>query len=220
MPQPSSEQVVHRALASSTRRSLLEALREADGPADVGELADALDLHVTTVRGHLALLEQAGLVASTTVRNGRPGRPTTVYAATSLPPTPQRTAGYRLLAEVLVDGLRTTPVTEPSAWAQQVGARWGPRIIDRMGLRGTGDAMEVLHASFDGMGFEPETGDDEVRLHACPFGDLAMGNEAVVCDLHLGMARGMLDDLGAGVEPDELIPFSAPSLCVLSLARR
>lgn len=214
------EDVVHRALASTTRRALVEVLRRAEGPTDAGALADALDLHVTTVRGHLAMLEQAGLVVSTSVRSGRPGRPTTVYSATSLPPTPERTAGYRLLAEVLVDGLRSTPVADTSLWAQEVGERWGPRIVDRMGLRGTGSAMEVLHASFDAMGFEPDTSPQEVRLHACPFADLAMGNEAIICDLHLGMARGMLDDLDADVTTEELVPFAAPSLCVLQLEAR
>jgi predicted ArsR family transcriptional regulator len=220
-PSPSSDQVVHRALASSTRRTLLEVLRHADDATDAEALASELDLHVTTVRGHLTLLEQAGLVTSTTVRSGRPGRPTTVYLATSRPPTPNRTAGYRLLAEVLVDGLASAPPTpDSSQWAHDVGARWGPRLIDRMGLRGTGSPTEIMHASFDAMGFEPETTPDDVRLHACPFADLAMGNEAIVCDLHLGMARGMLDDLDADVVADDLVPFAAPSLCVLSLGGR
>ena len=214
-------QLVHRALASSTRRALLEVLQQADEPTDAGSLAAALDLHVTTVRGHLVLLEQAGLITSTTLHNGQPGRPTAVYLATSRPPTPDRTAGYRLLAEVLVDGLASgPPSTDPSEWAHDVGVRWGPRLIDRMGLRGTGTAPQIMHASFEAMGFAPETTPHEVRLHACPFADLAMGNEAVVCDLHLGMAEGMLDDLDADLAADELVPFAAPSLCVLSLRPR
>lgn len=218
---PAAGQVVHRALASPTRRALLDVLRGADGPTDAEALAVALELHVTTVRGHLTLLEQAHLVTSTTVRNGRPGRPTTVYLATSRPPTPDRTAAYQLLAEVLVDGLASSPPsTEPSAWAHDVGKRWGPQLVDRMGLRGTGPPADVMHAAFDAMGFAPETAEEVVRLHACPFADLAMGNEAVVCQLHLGMARGMLDDLGADMVAETLVPFAEPSLCVLSLQRR
>lgn len=223
MPQTphAPDHVVHRALASSTRRAVVEVLRQADEPMDAASLAAAVDLHVTTVRGHLALLAQAGLVTSTTVRDGQPGRPTTVYLATSRPPTPDRTSGYRLLAEVLVDGLRSrTPTTDPSDWAHEVGRRWGPLLIDRMGLRGTGAPADVMHASFAAMGFEPETQPREVRLHACPFADLAMGNEAIVCDLHLGMAEGMLDDLGADVAADDLVPFAEPSLCVLHLGGR
>ena len=77
-----------------------------------------------------------------------------------------------------------------------------------------------MHAAFEAMGFAPETTPDEVRLHACPFADLAMGNEEIVCDMHLGMARGMLDDLEADVAAEDLVPFAAPSLCVLSLQRR
>lgn len=212
---------VHRALASSTRRSLLDTLRQHDAPIDAGTLASDLDLHVTTVRGHLVLLEQAGLVSSTTVHDGQPGRPTTVYLATSRPATPERTAGYQLLAEILIDGLASAPpTTDPSQWAHQVGERWGPRLIDRLGFRGTGTPSQVMHTSFEAMGFAPETTPDQVRLHACPFADLAMGHEHVVCDLHLGMARGMLADLDADVTADELTPFVGPSLCVLALTEQ
>ena len=84
----------------------------------------------------------------------------------------------------------------------------------------TYEAVDVMHALFDAMGFEPATTRDEVRLHACPFADLAMGHEHIVCDLHLGMARGMLADLDADVGARELVSFAAPSLCVLSLERR
>lgn len=214
------EPVVHRALASPSRRRLLEFLRQASEPVDAATLAGALDLHVTTVRGHLALLEQAGLVGSTHVRSGRPGRPATVYVATGRPPTPERTAGYQLLAEVLVDGLQASPEAEsPAQWARATGDRWGPRLIDRMELRGTGTPTEILHASFDAMGFEPETTDEDIRLHACPFVDLAIDHEEVICGLHLGMAEGMLRTLDADVGVDDLVPFARPSVCVLALTR-
>lgn len=218
-PESASAPLVHQALASSTRRALLERLRQADQPLDATSLAEALDLHITTVRGHLSLLDRAGLVASTSVRSGQPGRPRTVYSAAPPTPTATTSAGYHLLAEILIDGVSSGPVSaEPSDWARELGRRWGPRLVDRMGLRGTGTPTEVLHASFEVLGFEPETTTQDVRLHACPFVDLAMGNEEVVCGLHLGLARGMLASLDTDVTATDLVPFAAPSLCILALS--
>ncbi|WP_407068222.1 ArsR family transcriptional regulator, partial [Lapillicoccus sp.] len=54
---------VHTALASSTRRRLLELLRGADTARDVHELGEAVGLHPSTVRFLLETLRQAGLVA-------------------------------------------------------------------------------------------------------------------------------------------------------------
>lgn len=213
----------HRALATASRRRLLALLQEADDPVPATQLAEVVDLHVTTVRAHLAVLEQAGLVQSAQDRTGRPGRPATVYTAVDervARPGDDRTGGYHLLAEMLVDGLSrgAPPSDDPSSWAIELGDRWGPRLLDRMGYAPDSDGTAVLHDSFERLGFAPQTTADEVRLHACPFLDVAMGNEAVVCDLHLGMARGMLRALDADVDADEIAPLVEPSLCILSLA--
>lgn len=210
----------HRALATPSRRRLLSLLQEADGPVEVGPLAEALDLHVTTVRGHLAVLEQAGLVHVQQVRTGRPGRPALAYTAVAhATPDPARTGGYHLLAEILVDGLNhgQHPTGDPSRWAIELGDRWGPRLLDRMGYGQGDDGVATLHESFVRLGFAPQTTTDELRLHACPFLDVAIGNQAVVCDLHLGMARGMLRTLDTDVEADDIDPLVEPSLCILSL---
>lgn len=53
---------VFKALSDSTRRRVLELLRE--GPKSAGELADQFDVSKPTMSAHFAVLREAGLVAS------------------------------------------------------------------------------------------------------------------------------------------------------------
>ncbi len=53
---------VFRALADATRREILQMLR--NGPLNSGEIADAFDASWPTISRHLAVLHDAGLVAS------------------------------------------------------------------------------------------------------------------------------------------------------------
>jgi DNA-binding transcriptional ArsR family regulator len=59
--------LLFHALADPTRRSMLRRL--AEGPATVTELANPTGLRLPTVMRHLAVLEEAGLVA--TSKDGR-----------------------------------------------------------------------------------------------------------------------------------------------------
>jgi len=63
----SSSNQVFRALADETRRTILRLLR--DGPLTSGEIADRFDSSWPTISRHLAVLKEAGLVA--TERHGQ-----------------------------------------------------------------------------------------------------------------------------------------------------
>jgi predicted ArsR family transcriptional regulator len=66
----------------ATRQRILEILRE-QGPATVEELSHALDLTSVTVRHHLDILRQEGLIQICETRHrGVPGRPQYVYSLT------------------------------------------------------------------------------------------------------------------------------------------
>jgi len=77
----------------------------------------------------------------------------------------------------------------------------------------------------DGLGFAPSADArvGVVKLHRCPLLEAAHRNPQVVCAVHLGMARGALDELGADPERTEetaLQPFSEPGACRLDLLVR
>ena len=113
----------YRALADPVRRRLLRLLDEADEASDVEGLASALGLHPNTVRGHLDVLEQAGLVVRATRARGGPGRPRVVYTT-----APHRSeewqAGYQLLAQMLTWTLEQSS-EDPSTAAETAGVEWG-----------------------------------------------------------------------------------------------
>jgi len=72
------------------------------------------------------------------------------------------------------------------------------------------------------LGFAPEEGRHEkrivIRLHDCPFRDVARNRGDVVCSVHLGILRGMAEELGGWLSVDDLRPFVEPSLCVANLS--
>lgn len=70
---------VHRALADKSRLLIVELLRREQRALNVREIAAAVALHQNTVRDHLNVLADAGLVKSHTERRERAGRPRAYY---------------------------------------------------------------------------------------------------------------------------------------------
>jgi predicted ArsR family transcriptional regulator len=237
---------VHRALSSPVRIRLLRLLLDHELPGEVQALAAALDLHVNTVRAHLAVLEGAGLVSSGAQERARPGRPPLVYRPTELatevvePGAVARVAaerGYRFLAHVLAGHLAGS-AADPVAEATAAGVAWGRYLVERPAPFERVDAATALGrvvALLADFGFEPElAGDDrpahqdgrdapdgreatQVLLHRCPFAHVAREHPAIVCSIHLGLMRGALGELGGGLDVRELRPFVTPELCVAEL---
>lgn len=216
---------MYRALSSPVRRRVLAILRADDQPRDVRGLADQVALSANTVRAHLHVLEDAGLVVSHPEERERPGRPRLVYRVTAKAAEAGEGQQYRFLAKVLASYLAAT-AGDPAGAAEQAGRVWGHYLVDRPGPFETVEpaaAVDRLVELFTQFGFAPEleTQDPaapQILLRHCPFLDIAKDNQQVVCSLHLGLMRGALDELGTEVEARDLIPFAEPSLCVSHLA--
>ncbi|NMH99519.1 helix-turn-helix transcriptional regulator [Pseudonocardia acidicola] len=216
----------HGALAAASRVRLLDALRAGEHGLDARELAAACGLHVTTVRFHLDVLREAGLVRSESVRAGARGRPRVLYTPASGrdPGDPPGTDSYQMLASALAAHW-TDPSPEPGQRAEQAG--WAIAEKHRLAPPSTGgpsaeQAVAQVSGLFAELGFEPELthdGDDlQIRLHACPFSAVAREHPDVVCTMHLGLLRGALAGLGAPVTVIDLTPFVGPHLCIAHLA--
>lgn len=70
----------HAALASASRRQVLDSLLASSEPLDASAVADRLGLHVTTARFHLDQLTAAGLAQRRVGAEKRRGRPRLLYA--------------------------------------------------------------------------------------------------------------------------------------------
>lgn len=214
---------LHRALASPVRRRVLELLTDA-GPLDAHELADHVDLHLNTVRGHLNVLEDAGLVTSSPERRDRPGRPRLLYRATESTRPEDDRSSYRFLAEVLASQLSVTS-DDPAAAGEAAGAAWGRYLVETPSPStrvSTEAALAHVTELLAELGFAPERDHADpnaprVLLHHCPFLDVAREHQDVVCSIHLGIMRGVLVELGADVEVTDLLPFVEPDRCVAHL---
>ncbi len=205
--------------AGSRRTDVLALLRQSDRPLSVAEVARSMDVHVNTARLHLDGLVEDGLAERASESRDTRGRPRILYTSEGAPPGPR---SYEFLAEMLT-GLVSTLGDAGSATVE-LGKRWGRHLIERPAPSDRVDAAEAvvrLDSLLEQIGFQPEispTGENvEVRLHHCPFREVAEKHTDVVCAIHLGLMQGALDELGAPIAATSLEPFVTPRMCVAHL---
>lgn len=217
----------HGALAVASRLRLLGALRASDRPLDVRELAAACGLHVTTVRFHLDVLTDVGLVTSRSGHSATRGRPRRLYSPASRAVAAGGHTGYELLSGILAAhwaGDRD----ERARRAEQAGWAWAGQRKPRPPVVAATltEAAARVNAVFAELGFDSELARDgenlQIRLHACPFRAVAETHPEVVCSIHLGLLRRTLADVLADVDAPatavSLQPFVQPHLCLAQIA--
>jgi predicted ArsR family transcriptional regulator len=199
---------------------ILEVVQEAEAPLGARELATRVGLHANTVRSHLRVLAEAGLVSARREARTGPGRPRVLYEATAEALDAPALASYRLLAQILASSLAGSE-RDPSAQAEEAGRVWGAHLVRKpppftsTSREETIDEIVRLHEQY---GFKPELrrakSGREIVLRRCPFQEVATTYQSVICPVHLGLIRGALAELGTGVEADRLQPFAEPGACV------
>jgi predicted ArsR family transcriptional regulator len=208
------ERARHQALAGISRSRLLDVLRRSGEPLGVRELAREVGLHPNTAREHLDRLVAAGLVARGTAMPGGRGRPGMRYAArrSTADADPYHGLAGALAAELAARGDgREASIDAGERWSSGIAGRLPP---DDQGAGPMGRLVELL----DGLGFAPEppsTSDTTIRLRRCPFGSLARDQGDVVCNVHLGLVRGALRELGGSADAVRLEPFVEPEVCLV-----
>ncbi len=196
------------ALAQPTRARLFAMLRDLRRPASTEELAEGLALHPNGVRLHLARLRDAGLVVRE--RSPRaPGRPRDMWLiAPDAQPTGEPPTGYadlgRWLARAIDPSQRALRTIEKTG--RQIGRGLGPDSADD-----AASAETAMHAQLVTLGFQPRREVDSdgaltYRLCNCPYREAVHENQAVVCTLHRGLTRGLLDALAPETELAGFVP--------------
>lgn len=192
-------------LLQPTRRRLFTLLAELGRPMSTADLAARLELHPNGVRRQLGTLRDAGLVVHRRVRRSQ-GRPHDEWAiAPGASPGGEAPTGYRALAVWLA---RVMPVTRDRL--REVEAT-GREIGRDLGADGSKPASEAIGDALAALGFQPEIegpadGHLACRLGNCPYRDSVRENREVVCTLHRGVMRGILDR----VSPDAVLTKFVP----------
>lgn len=200
------------------RRAVLQLLRASSEPLGIVAIAEAIGVHPNTVRFHLESLLGDGQVEQVEpVRRG-PGRPPSMFQAVRQMDR-GGTRHYRLLAEILINGLAAEE--DSSARAVAAGRSWGERLPAPAHMSQE-ESIEHLVGLLDELGFAPDRresdGKQMVGLRHCPFLELAEARSSVVCPIHLGLMQGALESWSAPITVDRLEAFVEPDLCLTHLA--
>lgn len=208
----------------ATRSRVLALLQDAGTAMSVEDVSARIGLHRNTARFHLDGLEDTGLVVRTTEDRGRPGRPRAMFEAAAGSPEAGRRS-YRLLADILTSYLADR-LPQPSESAEEAGVAWGRYLADEPPpfRRVEADtAVESLVDRLREVGFDshPERDGDSIALNIshCPFLEVAADHRDVVCSMHLGLMKGVLEQMRASVVAESLEPLVQPSLCIAHLRR-
>jgi predicted ArsR family transcriptional regulator len=194
------------ALSQPTRARLFGLLGELRRPAGTDELASVLELHPNGVRMHLERLAEAGLVERRRTRQVR-GRPRDMWTiAPDAQPGGEPPSGYvdlgRWLARLISEGRTSRRAIE--LLGREIGHDLAP----------TGDASspeEKMRSTLASLGFQPRRGLDDTgtltyELCNCPYRDAVRESRDVVCTLHRGMTRGLLDALSPETKLEGFVP--------------
>jgi predicted ArsR family transcriptional regulator len=193
-------------LAQPTRARLFAHLAALGRPAGTDELAAELGLHPSGVRVHLDRLRAAGLIdrERSPQALGRP-RDSWTIAPDALPGGEPPDA-YAQLARWLARSIPARPgrLREVERAGRELGRELQP-------TRGGSSAEETMGRALTTLGFAPQresTGTTRVtfRLGNCPYREAVHENQPVVCALHRGLTRGLLDGVAPASRLADFVP--------------
>ena len=200
------------AFGDPTRREIYLFLRDADGGATAGEVAERFELHPNVARHHLDKLAAGGYVDVQVdrIEGSGAGRPSKRYRATAKETGLEFPARRDdLLITLLVRALRMVSPQEAEAMAEQVGVEYGQSLARSMAPGEGHRSFRVsLHAVADALtahGFaahaEPRGGSLAIIAEQCPFGEAAV-QHPVICAVDRGIIKGMLGTLYGETVPE------------------
>lgn len=218
-----SQLEVLKALGDNTRYAIHAELARSPRPLATAEVAEALGLHVNTVRPHLERMREVGLLTVEVDSRGGVGRPQHRYAvAPDAPSLGFEPPVMPYLASMLVRMVEQLGGSGADAF--EVGRDQGRAEATRYTTAPS--CIEGLVAEMDRLGFDPsvaaadEQGDTAlIAFSHCPFHPLAEDHPDVVCSLHRGMIEGFVDAMGDAAVTDFRSLAQAPSCQVAVSAR-
>jgi predicted ArsR family transcriptional regulator len=191
-----------KALGDPTRHAIYRAVVDSPRPMDVATLTAHFGLNHNAIRQHLAKLGAAGLVVEAVAAPEGPGRPRLQYR-----PAPAADADWGIPSPYQQLSLMLLELVRSGRSPRQVGAEAGRRMA--ADLPDTADPLDRLEINAIRQGFEPRRtktrSSIDLILGRCPFQAAASAAPEVVCELHRGLAEGVVEATGGALEVTDLI---------------
>ena len=192
-----------RGLTQPRRLQLLHAIQRVPGRR-AGELASECGIPLNTVRDHLRVLEDEGLIRSETLHVGVRGRPPVVFHAvresSSSEAASARVEGAEHRGRMLRAVTRAdAPALDPDAGRQ----------------------LDVLYEHLDDAGLDPAVDEQSLSfdLAPCRYHDMIDEDRALVCGVHARLVQDVLLHTDGPLALDRLEPFVTAHRCRLLLTR-
>ncbi|HYP72863.1 MAG TPA: helix-turn-helix domain-containing protein [Microbacterium sp.] len=197
----------HRGLAQPSRLQVAALVMEQPG-ISLAELSEQTELHANTLRDHVRVLTDEGIIRSEVEHRAMRGRPRALYypvdAATANEAAQKRIDDAKRHGDLL---RRIAPDAEPVT-----------HDLDQDAVH----QLDALYEHLDEVGLDPTLAEDdlEVALRPCAFHTLVAGHREVLCRVHEGLIRDVLDRAGGPIEIDRLLPLVNEHRCELMLKLR
>jgi len=170
----------------------------------IGELCEATGLHPNTVREHLQRLIDGGYVIQSTEHRTTRGRPRTLYSAATGMPDASSPVARDKVAEAARRGdmMRRILAEEDSGLGRDATYQ-----------------LDALIEHLEESGFEPVIDEREltVELSPCPHAASAPEHRPTLCQVHLGLMQGVLNQAGGPLAADCVHAAARPEECTVQL---
>ncbi len=191
-----------KALGDNTRYAIYLELARSPLPLATAEVAEALDLHVNTVRPHLERMRDVGLLQVDTETRGTVGRPQHRWSLSpDAPSLGLEPASWPMMARTLLDAAARGGL-DPDDLVD-AGRRQG--MADAAQWDEGTECLDAFVVEQAKLGFDPTTLEEPERATVafahCPFRELAEEHPQLVCALHSGLVDGFVSAWeGCGVD--------------------
>ncbi|HEX8939147.1 MAG TPA: helix-turn-helix domain-containing protein [Candidatus Limnocylindrales bacterium] len=214
------------AIRDPTRRRILVEFYRDPTPRTASDVAAASGISRAVARTHLEVLRATGYLRQT-VRRGRRGKPAHLYALDTdsphwLPHPPRQMA---LLALLVLEAASLGP-ERVLGLVEQVGTDYGAAIQDLRsdgrdgGVMGALAPLRLLGQALDLEPVDERAREARLTIAGPLFREAAPARPDLVCHLHLGIVRALLDELPVTVQMDPHDPHPAEDACRFLLRRR
>lgn len=206
--------------AGQQRQKVLGLLKNAAEPVDARQVAEALQIHITTARFHLTTLEEQGVIRrGSATKAGRAGRPRLTY---ELAPR----FDYADIVSLFAEHLGGT-AQEREQRALRIGADLAHRV--RLAReRPEATIADMVVATLNELGFQVRSvlnsfGEVTVQICTCPLAEVASSAPEVVRGIQQGLIQEVVnhnaDAVGARYQAS-VTPDPHGGSCEVSLVLR